>query len=145
MISVWVVDDHSVIRRGIKQILLDQKSKYEVTAEAGSALELFSLLEQNTLPEVLILDHSMPGKSGLEAMEVIKEKATTLPILILSVHPEDQFALRFLNAGASGYLSKECAPEQLVQALDALVEGKTYITNRVANLLASNSKIKSAD
>lgn len=138
MISVWVVDDHSIIRQGIKRILIEESTEFLVTQEASSVAHLFSLFESQILPQILILDLSMPGRSGLEALSEIKQKFPRLPILILSVHPEDQYAVRTLKAGASGYLSKGCAPEQLIQALKAIIKGEKYITIRVANVLAEN-------
>lgn len=138
MISVWVVDDHAVIRKGLKRILLEDSKEFEVSAEAGSVQELFDLLSRQSPPQALVLDLSMPGRGGIDALAALKERDVRFPILILSIHPEDQYALRSLKAGASGYLSKECAPEQLIEALKTIVRGEKYITPHVAALLAEN-------
>lgn len=138
MNSVWVIDDHSVIRQGLKRILTEDSDEFEVTAEAGSVQELFSLLAKRTHPQALILDLSMPGRGGLDALVGLKERELRIPVLILSIHPEDQYAIRALKAGASGYLSKECAPEQLITALKTIIRGEKYITSQVATILAEN-------
>lgn len=138
MISIWVVDDHAVIRQGLKRILSEEGPEFRVTGEAGSAAEMFVMLEKQAIPSILILDLSMPGRSGIDALAELKERFSQIKILVLSIHPEDQYALQSLKSGASGYLSKECAPEQLVEALRTIVQGERYITTAVANLLAEN-------
>jgi two-component system invasion response regulator UvrY len=138
MTSVWVVDDHAVIRQGLKQIPTQETNQFKVTLEASSVNELFDLLSKNEAPGALILDLSMAGKSGLDALDELKTQYPKIPVLILSMHPEDQYAIRSLKAGAAGYLTKECAPEQLVTALSTIVGGEKYITGQVASILASS-------
>lgn len=138
MRPVWIVDDHAVIRQGIKQILQQESPDFRVTAEASSVSELLNLFSAHATPEAVILDLSMPGKGGLDALDEIKNLHPKLPVLILSMHPEDQYAVRSLKAGAAGYLSKECAPEQLVKALNTITHGEKYITPKVAHLLADH-------
>jgi len=136
MIPIWVVDDHAVIRQGLKQIIQTQSEILRVTAEASSAQELFERLKTQTPPHAIILDLSLAGKGGLEILEDLKTYWAHIPVLVLSMHPEDQYALRALRSGASGYLTKECAPEQLAQALMTIIRGEKYITSKVAHLLA---------
>jgi two-component system invasion response regulator UvrY len=144
MIRVVIVDDHSVVRQGLKRIL-GGSGTIELVGEAGSMQELHDLLTKIPPPQVLVMDLSMPGKSGFEALSQIKLDHPKLPILILSVHPEDQYALRSLKAGAAGYLSKECAPEQLVQAIQTVFKGGQYITPSVAGLLTTHLKSGGGD
>jgi two-component system invasion response regulator UvrY len=139
MIKIFVVDDHPVVRQGLKRIL-SSSGKIEVSGEAGSIPDLYDLLKTEAPPQALVLDLSLPGKSGFEALSQIKYDYPKLPILILSIHPEAQYALRALKAGASGYLSKECAPEQLIQAIQTIVANETYITPIVASLLTEHLK-----
>ncbi len=138
MISVWVVDDHAIIRQGIQHILHKNSDSFRVTQEASNVAELFELLGKHTPPELLILDLSMPGKSGLDALNELKEHFPKVPVLIMSMHSEDQYALRTFKAGAAGYLSKECTPHQLIHALTTILKGEKYITSRVAELLTSS-------
>jgi len=147
MTRVVVADDHSVIRHGIKQIL-DMEEDLEVVAEASTVPELMDILHR-TPTDVLVLDLSMPGGGGLDAIVQLKKQKPGLPILVLSVHPEGQYAVRAIRSGAMGYLSKECAPEELVKALRLLVSGHRYLTAAVGDLLATavndqNSKVPHA-
>jgi two-component system invasion response regulator UvrY len=125
-----LADDHAVVRTGLKQILL-QEFPSAVIAEVGNAEEL---LKKVTLEEwdVVISDISMPGRSGLEILQQIRLDHPKLPVLILSVFPEDQYAIRVLRAGASGYLNKESAAVELVKAVNQLLLGKKYITTSIA-------------
>src|SRR5579872_7104824 len=121
-----IADDHAVVRMGLKQVLL-QAFPSAIIAEVTNAEDL---LKKITLEEwdVVISDISMPGRSGLEILQQIRLDHPKLPVLILSVYAEDQYAIRVLRAGASGYLSKESAPEELVKAINQLLLGKKYIT-----------------
>lgn len=134
MIRIVVVDDHAVVRSGLKQILSDE-SDLQVVAEAANAAEMLHVLGVHAC-DVLILDLGLPGRSGLEVLPEVKELHRHLRVLILSMHAEDQFAIRALRAGASGYLSKESAPDELVRAVRKVYGGGRYISTALAELLA---------
>ena len=135
MIRVVLADDHAVVRRGVRQILGDA-GDIEVVGEAKDYGELTALLRDNPC-DVLVLDISMPGKNGIEALKALRERQPKLHVLILSMFPEDQYAVRALKAGASGYVSKEAAPEKLVDAIRLAAKGKKYITAEVGQALAA--------
>ena len=135
MIRVLIADDHTVVRRGLKQILLEGFPTAYVE-EVPDAEELIKKIVQAEW-DVVISDLSMPGRSGLEALQQIKQIQPKLPVLILSIHPEDQYAIRVLKAGAAGYLSKDMAPDELVNAVQRVMLGKKYITPSIAEKLAS--------
>jgi two-component system invasion response regulator UvrY len=124
-INILIADDHAVVREGIKQIL-SGTSDMVVTAEASNGNEVMDKLSKNEI-NLVILDITMPGKSGLDILKDIKSQRPELPILILSMYPEEQYALRVLKAGASGYLSKESAPDELINAIRQISLGKKYI------------------
>jgi two-component system, NarL family, invasion response regulator UvrY len=136
MKHILVADDHSVVRKGLKQILLEAFPFAEIV-EVADAEELFKMVLKHKW-DVVISDISMPGRSGLEVLQQIKLDQPKLPVLILSVHSEEQYALRVLKAGASGYLNKDSAPEELVKAVNQLMLGKKYISASVAEKLASS-------
>lgn len=135
MIRVLIADDHTVVRRGLRQILLEGFPTAYVE-EVPDAEELIKKIIQAEW-DVVISDLSMPGRSGLEALQQIKQIQPKLPVLILSIHPEDQYAIRVLKAGAAGYLSKDMAPDELVNAVQRVMLGKKYITPSIAEKLAS--------
>ena len=135
MIRVVLADDHAVVRRGVRQIL-GEADDIEVVAEARDYGELSALLRDQAC-DVVILDISMPGKNGIEALKALRERLPRLAVLVLSMFPEDQYALRALKAGAAGYVSKEAAPEKLVEAIRLAARGKKYITPEVAQALAA--------
>jgi DNA-binding NarL/FixJ family response regulator len=135
MIRVVLADDHAIVRRGVRQIL-GEADDIEVVAEARDYGELSGLLRDQAC-DVLVLDISMPGKNGIEALKALRERLPRLAVLVLSMFPEDQYALRALKAGAAGYVSKEAAPEKLVEAIRLAARGKKYITPEVAQALAS--------
>jgi two-component system invasion response regulator UvrY len=130
-----IADDHSVVRKGLKQILVEAFPS-AVIEEVTNAEDLLkrAIMEQW---DVVISDISMPGRSGLEILQQVRLDHPKLPFLILSVHSEDQYAIRVLKAGASGYLNKESAPEELVKAVNQLLLGKKYITPSIAEKLAA--------
>lgn len=135
MINVLIIDDHPLIREGIKKTLHNEID-IEVIAEAEDANEALSLL-QNMQPDLLILDISMPGKSGLELIKDIKSVFAELPILVLSIHPENRFATRVLKLGAHGYLCKSSISKELVNAIRKITQQKRkYITPELAEILA---------
>jgi two-component system invasion response regulator UvrY len=135
MIRILIADDHSVVRKGLKQILLEGFPTAYIE-EVPDAEEMIKKIIQFPW-DVVISDLSMPGRSGLEALQQLKQINPKLPVLILSIHPEDQYALRVLKAGASGYLSKDMAPDELVNAVQRVMLGKKYITASIAEKLAS--------
>ena len=135
MLRILIADDHSVVRKGLRQILLEGFPTAHIE-EVGDAEDMIRHVI-NTEWDVVISDLSMPGRSGLEALQQIKQIQPKLPVLILSIHPEEQYAIRVLKSGAAGYLSKDLAPEELVNAVQRVMLGKKYITASVAEKLAS--------
>lgn len=135
MIRILIADDHTIVRRGLRQILLEGFPTASIE-EVEDAESLVKKIIQSEW-DVVISDLSMPGRSGLEALQQIKQLQPKLPVLILSIHPEEQYALRVLKAGASGYLSKDMAPDELVNAVHRVMLGKKYITASIAEKLAS--------
>jgi DNA-binding NarL/FixJ family response regulator len=136
MIRVLVADDHAVVRKGLVQILADTEN-IRVMGEAPNAAEALRQLRQ-TPCDVLLMDVSMPGKNGIEALKVIKEEFPQVKVLILSMYPEDQFGVRALKAGASGYLTKDSPPDKMIEAVERIMSGKRYITAELAELLAES-------
>lgn len=134
MIDVFLADDHAMFREGLKQILARQ-SDMRVAGEAGSAAELLDALRTVTA-QVLVLDVSMPGRSGLDALADIRALRPDLPVLVLSMHPENQYAVRAIRGGAAGYLTKEGAAAELIVAIRRLAAGGRYINASVAEHLA---------
>lgn len=136
MIHVVLCDDHAVLRRGIRDTLTESPD-INVTGEAGSYAELREVLRTATC-DVLLLDLNLPGRSGLEALASIKESHPAIKVLIVSMYPEDQYALRCLKAGAHGYANKAGDPVQLIAAVKTVMEGRKYLTPEVAQLLADS-------
>lgn len=134
--KVLLVDDHAVVRRGLEQILSDA---YEdlVVGEATNGNEAVDSVRSNDW-DVVVLDISMPGRSGLDVLKEIRAEKPSLPVLVLSMHPEDQLATRVLRAGASGYMTKETAPDELVTAMKRVLSGRKYISPSLAELLAQD-------
>lgn len=134
MIRIAIVDDHAVVRAGLRQFLSDQVD-LRVTGEASNGREALDLVRAGEL-DVMIMDLSMPDQSGVDALAAIKARAPDLPVLILSGFPETHYATTLLKQGASGYLNKECDPEEIVKAVRTVFRGRKYITPAVAELLA---------
>lgn len=134
MIRVLIVDDHPIIRRGLRDIL-SESSEFEVIGEAASAAEALAAVRRDT-PAIVLMDITMPGRTGLEALADMKAEFPNLPVLMLSIHPEEHYAVRALKAGASGYLTKESAPEELIDAIHKAVAGGKYVTASLAERLA---------
>lgn len=126
MIEVLIADDHAIVRRGLKQVLADSKD-IVVAGEATNGREALELVQQRDW-DVLVLDITMPGRSGLDILKDIRQFRPKLPILVLSMHAEEQFATRMLKAGADGYLNKESAPEELVKAIRKVHSGGKYVS-----------------
>lgn len=135
-IKIIIADDHAIVREGLKQIVAEEKDML-VCGEAEDASTLMELLRKETW-SIVVLDINMPGKSGLEALKDIKQFYPELPVLILSMFSEDQYGLRAIKAGASGYLKKVSAPTELVVAIRKIVSGRKYINNSLAEKLAEN-------
>jgi len=133
MLKVLIADDHAVVRRGLKQIL-EETSDIVVSGEATNSQEVLDrVLAKNW--DVLVLDITMPGRSGLDILKDVKQLAPRLPVLVLSMHAEEQFASRVLRAGAAGYLPKESAPEELVKAIRKVYSGGRYVSAAQAEKL----------
>ncbi len=135
-IRVVLCDDHAVLRRGIRDTLSDAPD-VEVTGEAGSYPELREVL-RTAACDVLLLDLNLPGRSGLEVLASLKETHPTIKVLIVSMYPEDQYALRCIRAGAQGYANKAGDPLLLIDAVHTLMQGRKYLTPEVAQLLADS-------
>ena len=136
MINVVLCDDHALVRRGIRDTLVEA-SDIQVTGEAASYAELREAL-RSVACDVLLLDLNLPGRSGLEVMASVKETHPDIKVLIVSMYPEDQYALRCLKAGAHGYANKSGDPVQLIAAVQTIVQGRKYLTPEVAQLLADS-------
>lgn len=134
MIKVLIADDHAIVRQGLKQILAETDDMM-VAGEAGTGAEVIGKIREGDWG-VVLLDISMPGKSGIDTLKQIKEEKPKLPVLVLSMYPEEHYAIRLLKAGASGYLTKESAPELLVTAIRRVAGGKKYISPSLAETLA---------
>jgi two-component system invasion response regulator UvrY len=133
MIRILVADDHAVVREGVKRIVADT-SDLVVAAEASQSQEVLSKVAARTC-DVVLLDISMPGRSGLEILQQLKRAHPALPVLVFSVHPENQYALRAFKAGASGYLTKDSIPEELVTAIRKVERGGRYVSASLAEHL----------
>jgi len=136
MINILIADDHLIVREGIKRII-DDSADMAVTAEASSGQEALALIWKNKY-DLIILDISMPGQNGLQTLKLIKKHDKNLPVLMLSMHAEEQYAMRSIKAGASGYLTKDTASAQLVSAIRKIYDGKNFISQEVAELLAAD-------
>jgi len=135
MIRILVADDHAIVRRGLRQIVADE-SDMEVVGEAQTTQEILDLARQEEW-DVIVLNISMPGRGGFEALKALKQTHSKRPVLVLSMYPEDQFAVRAFRAGAAGYMTKESAPEELVQAIRKVVRGGKYVSPSLAEKLAA--------
>lgn len=143
MIRVLLVDDHMIVRQGLKQILADTDD-IQVCGEAADGHAAMQMVRQGEF-DLLIMDMSMPGRSGLELLKLIKAEKTKLPVLILSMHSEEQYAVRAYRAGASGYLTKDSASEQLVNAIRKVARGGVYISPSSAERLAQEFNTNQQD
>ncbi|MBI3876201.1 MAG: response regulator transcription factor [Verrucomicrobia bacterium] len=133
--KILIADDHAVVRQGLKQILADD-FKRATFGEAKNANEAISRVWKDKW-DIVILDITMPGRSGFEVLREIKRSHRNLPVLVLSMHPEDQFAVRVLKSGAAGYMTKESAPEALVGAVKKVLAGGRYVSPSLAERMAS--------
>lgn len=136
MIRVGLCDDHAMIRRGIRDTL-SEAVDIQVVAEAGTYAEVRELLRSTAL-DVLVLDLNLPGRGGMEVLESLRETDSPVRVLIVSMYPEDQYALRCLRAGAFGYLNKAGDPVELIAAVRMVAQGRKYITPQVSEMLVDN-------
>jgi len=134
MIRVLIADDHAVVREGLKRIMA-QNADMEVAGEAGNGHEVLDFARRHEC-DLVLLDLAMPGKDGLDTLKELKLLRPHLPVLVLSVYPEEQYAVRLLRAGAAGYLTKESAPEELVSAIRKVSRGGRYVSEALAEQLA---------
>ena len=141
MIKILVADDHTLVRKGLKQILLDTPD-VEIVEEASNGPEVISKINNNDY-DLILLDIALPGRSGIDVLKQLKCIKPDLPVLMLSMYPEEQYAIRSLKAGASGYLTKESAPEELIDAIKKITIGKKYITSTLAERLAYEIEVNS--
>lgn len=130
---ILVVDDHAIVRKGLIQIISEVPGMHMVD-EAGNGIEAMQMLLEKDY-DIVLLDISMPGKSGLDILRTIKNKRPKIPVLVLSVHPEEQYAIRAIKAGASGYLTKDSAPDELIAAIKKISKGGKYVTTSLAEKL----------
>lgn len=136
MINILIADDHAIVRKGLRQILLEQYPFAHI-ADVGDVETLIAEVVKQAW-DVVICDMNMPGRSGLDALQQIKQIAPKLPVLIMSMYPEDQYALRVIKAGASGYLGKETIHDDLIAAIETVKIGKKFITPSIAEKLADS-------
>lgn len=141
MIKILIADDHAIVREGLKQIIRET-SDMVVADEASTAQEVLEKVWKNDY-DVVLLDISMPGRSGLDILKQLKSQRPELPILVLTIHPEEQYAVRVLRAGASGYLTKESAPDELIKAIRKVSMGRKYVSSTLAEKLATEVDIVS--
>jgi two-component system invasion response regulator UvrY len=136
VIDVILCDDHALIRRGIRDTLSDA-TDIRVVGEAGDYGELRALM-RNRRCDVLVLDINLPGRSGLDVLHALKDEGTDVRVLIVSMYPEDQYAIRALRAGAAGYVNKGGDPQLLVQAVRTVAQGRKYVTPETAQMLVDS-------
>jgi two-component system invasion response regulator UvrY len=134
MIKILIADDHPIVRQGLKQILSEEPD-VGVLGEAQNCQEVLDLVRQQDW-DVVILDITMPDRGGLDVLKDLKQEHPKLPVLILSMHPEDQYAIRALKAGAAGYITKGKEPEELVKAIRKIIGGGKYVSSTLSEMLA---------
>ena len=134
MIKIGIVDDHAIVRSGLRDFF-SQHVDLRVVGDAASGREAIDLVRNHEI-DVLVMDLSMPGQSGIDAIAMVRAKAPETGILILSGYPEEHYAMSLIRQGASGYLNKECEPKEIVEAIRTISLGRRYITPGVAELLA---------
>jgi DNA-binding NarL/FixJ family response regulator len=141
MIRILIADDHTIVRKGLKQIIAET-TDMAVTDEACDGQEVLNKVRNDSF-DMVLLDISMPGRTGLDILRELKTENPKLPVLVLSMYPEEQYAVRVLKAGASGYLTKESAPDELIAAIRKVSMGKRYVTPSLAEKLALNLQVDS--
>lgn len=136
MIRILIVEDHDIVRQGLKRIVEKAKDGMEVVAEHGNGADALQWLRHHSC-DVVLLDIAMPGRNGIEVLKQLQGEKPKLPVLVLSNYPEDQYAVRMIKSGASGYLNKECASAVLVEAVRNVASGKKYFSPAVLGMLAN--------
>jgi two-component system invasion response regulator UvrY len=136
VITILIADDHAILRRGLKEILADELEG-AILDEAGNAQEVLAQIQTRAW-DLVILDITMPGRSGLDMLRDLQQLRPKLPVLVLSMHPENQYAKRVLRAGAAGYMNKETAPKELVKAVRKVLAGGRYVSAALAEKLAAD-------
>ncbi len=136
MIRVLIVDDHMIFREGLKKVL-STTSNIEVSGEAGDGYDALRMMVENSY-DVVLLDLSLPGMQGLDVLREIKAKRTHQPVLVLSIYPEEQYAVRMLKEGAAGYLTKESVPSDLIRAIRRAAQGGKYVSDALGERLAGH-------
>jgi two-component system, NarL family, invasion response regulator UvrY len=134
MIRVLIADDHAIVRKGLRQILAETDD-VEIVAEAEDYAEIMRILRTQTV-DVLVLDIGLPTKNGIEILKIVKKELPRIQILMLTMYPERQYALRSMRAGAAGYLTKDSVPDRLIEAIKRIADGKKYITPELGEALA---------
>jgi two-component system invasion response regulator UvrY len=134
-IRVFIADDHAIVREGLKQILAEQRD-IVLAGEAETGLDAIKLFRKSRC-NVLLLDISLPDRNGIDVLKQIKDEKPELAVLMLSMHREDQYAIRALKAGAAGYMTKQSAPKELVTAIRQVAEGQRYVSQQLAQVLAA--------
>jgi len=135
MIRILIADDHAIVRSGLRQIL-EASHGMKVVAEHSNGTDALHWIHSHDC-DVVLLDISMPGKSGIDVLKQLHDEKPKLPVLVISIYPEDQYAVRLIKAGAAGYLTKESAPDVVVEAVRHVASGKKYISTAVAEMLAN--------
>lgn len=142
MYKIIIVDDHAVVRKGLMQIIEEAPTQYSVD-EASSGKELLEKVQQ-TKYDAVILDISMPEKDGISTLKSLKQIVPDIPVLVFSIYPENQYAIRLLKTGASGYLNKECEPEEFLKAIDRISKGLKYVSAPLGEILINNLDVADA-
>jgi len=140
MLKILIADDHPIVRQGLKQIL-SEEFEIEALGEAQNSQEVLELVRKKDW-DIVVLDITMPGRGGIEVLKELKTQKPKLPVLILSMHPEDQYAVRVLKAGAAGYLTKESVQDELVKAIKKILGGGKYVSPSLAEKMAFDLETK---
>ncbi|MBI5626694.1 MAG: response regulator transcription factor [Nitrosomonadales bacterium] len=135
MIRILITDDHAIVRQGLARIL-EKKQGMKIVAECDNGIGALNWLRNNDC-DIALIDISMPGMNGIELLKRLREEKPKLPVLVISIYPEDQYAVRLIKAGAAGYLTKGCAPAIVIEAVNQIASGKKYISPTVAEMLAN--------
>jgi two-component system, NarL family, invasion response regulator UvrY len=135
MLKILIADDHAIVREGLKQILMDVPDMV-VAGEAASGNQVLEMVRKETW-DLVLLDITMPGLNGLDTLKQLKKEKPDLPVLMLSMYPEEQYAIRTIKAGVSGYLTKESAPKELITAIRKVAQGGKYISASLSEKLAT--------
>lgn len=143
MIRILIADDHTFVRHGLKQIVAAEP-QMTIVGEASNGNEVLEIARTTPI-DVVVLDITMPGKNGLDTLKELKRQNSSIAVIVLSMHPKDQYAVRVLRAGASGYITKESAPEELVKAINKAYRREKYISPEIAELLADYIELGSTN